>query len=113
MWQALRRKQLAGFKFRPQVAIDRFVVDFRCLRTKLIIEVDGEIHASQHVEDAERDQKLASLGFRVLRFSNRQVLDQTSEVLREILEACESPSPRRLWRHPSPASGRGAGGEGH
>ncbi|MHC5611987.1 MAG: endonuclease domain-containing protein [Nostoc sp.] len=45
LWQKLRDKQLLGFKFRRQQTIDRFIVDFYCNEARLVVEVDGEIHA--------------------------------------------------------------------
>jgi very-short-patch-repair endonuclease len=47
LWQALRDKQLAGFKFRRQHPIDRFIADFYCAACKLIVELDGGIHDEQ------------------------------------------------------------------
>ncbi|MBC8496516.1 MAG: endonuclease domain-containing protein [Anaerolineales bacterium] len=74
LWQRLRRKQLLGYKFRRQHAIDRFIVDFYSRGAKLIIEVDGPIHKYTKEEDAIRQEFLESLGFRVIRFNNEEML---------------------------------------
>ncbi len=69
LWQALRRRQLDGRKFRRQHPIASFVVDFVCIQQMLIVEVDGAIHADQLEADQERQALLESLGYRVLRLS--------------------------------------------
>ncbi len=82
LWQELRYiKQ--GVKFRRQHAISFFIVDFICVATKLIVELDGEIHLTP--ENAEYDTgrtfTLTELGYRELRFTNQQVLTSLDEVL--------------------------------
>src|SRR5262249_11264598 len=67
LWDKLRKKQLGGRKFRRQVSIGAFVVDFYCWEEKLVIEVDGAIHERQRQADAERQALIESLGLRVLR----------------------------------------------
>ncbi|MDM3848679.1 MAG: DUF559 domain-containing protein [Aphanizomenon gracile PMC627.10] len=84
LWQRLKNKQLLGFKFRRQQVIDRFIVDFYCHEVKLVIEVDGEIHNYTQVEDAIREEFLESLGLRVVRFKNEDVLFRIEGVLEEI-----------------------------
>ncbi|WP_035082157.1 endonuclease domain-containing protein [Aphanizomenon flos-aquae] len=84
LWQRLKNKQLLGFKFRRQQVIDRFIVDFYCHEVKLVIEVDGEIHNYTQVEDAIREEFLESLGLRVVRFKNEDVLLRIEGVLEEI-----------------------------
>src|SRR5690349_14827718 len=74
LWQRLRVFRLNGYKFRRQYSIDRFVVDFYCPGTGLIIEVDGEVHRQQVEADQEREHILAELGFQVIRFTNAQVI---------------------------------------
>jgi len=69
-----------GERFRRQEPIGRYIVDFACLSRRLIIEVDGSQHADNAC-DRERDQWLRSLGFRVLRFWNHDVLFNTDEVV--------------------------------
>ncbi|XWK90026.1 MAG: endonuclease domain-containing protein [Phormidium sp.] len=84
LWQKLRNKQLLGFKFRRQHSIDRFIVDFYCGQANLIIEVDGSIHEYTQMEDAIRQEFLESLGFRVIRFRNEEVLNSIDGVLEKI-----------------------------
>lgn len=101
LWQYLRNRAVLGHKFRRQHPIDRFVVDFICLEAALIIEVDGDIHQYTADEDAIRQDFLESLGFRVIRFTNEQVIRGIDEVLRQIEEVLISPPA------PSPQSGEG------
>ena len=70
LWHALRNGKLAGFKFRRQRAIDRYVADFACTSTGLVIELDGSIHETQQEQDAERQTWLEEQGYVVLRFMN-------------------------------------------
>jgi very-short-patch-repair endonuclease len=86
LWQRLRNRQLSGYRFHRQFTIDRFIVDFICLSAAVIVEVDGDVHRQQVEADQEREQILARLGFRVMRFTNAQVLEQTDRVLEEILD---------------------------
>ncbi|MEB3885425.1 endonuclease domain-containing protein [Lyngbya sp. CCY1209] len=87
LWQALRRRQLAGLKFRCQHPIGRFIVDFYCASCKLAIEVDGEIHTQQKDYDEARTEQLEVFGYQVLRFSNQEVLNNLPAVLSRIVEA--------------------------
>lgn len=75
-------------KFRRQVPIGPYIVDFLCLRHRLIVEADGPFHTAER--DAVRDAWLAERGFRVLRFKNSQI-DAKDEVLGTILQAVEAP----------------------
>lgn len=88
LWNFLRKKKF-NCKFRRQHVIGSFVVDLVCLEKKLIIEVDGEIHDKQKEADEQRTYKLESLNFRIIRFKNEEVLNNTSKVLREIYKALE------------------------
>jgi very-short-patch-repair endonuclease len=84
LWARLRRKQLAGIRFRRQHPLGRYVVDFFCAEAKLVIEVDG----GQHAEDTDtRTRWLEGRGYRVLRFWNNDVLANTEGVLLMILAA--------------------------
>jgi very-short-patch-repair endonuclease len=83
IWERLRGKQVAGCKFRRQFSIDRFVVDFYAPELKLAIELDGASHLGDQAQahDAERQAFLEAKGIRFLRFTNRQVAEELSEVL--------------------------------
>ena len=89
LWLALRDRRLSGFKFVRQEAIESFIVDFVCRDKRLIIEVDGGQH-SENSEDVMRDRRLASAGYRVLRFWNHDVLKNRTGVLETILSALEA-----------------------
>jgi len=87
LWLHLRGKRFSGYKFKRQQPIGPFIVDFVCLRQRLIIEADG----GQHTDAAEYDQSrtawLEAQGFRVLRFWNNDILQRTDDVLDSILNA--------------------------
>ena len=87
LWQRLRVRQLAGAKFRRQAPVGPYIADFICLAAKLIVEIDGGQHADNAEADAARTAWLEDQGFRVLRFWNNDVLDNTDGVLEEILAA--------------------------
>ncbi|MDQ8756314.1 endonuclease domain-containing protein [Sphingosinicella sp. LHD-64] len=101
LWDLLRAKRLSEYKFKRQVPIDNYIVDFACLRQRLIVEADGGQHDAS--SDASRDIYLRSQGFRILRFWNNDILTNKEGVTQRILEALVSPLP-----NPSPAEGRGA-----
>ena len=84
----MRDRRLAGLKFRRQMVIGRYIVDFVCLRHRLIVEADGPQH-DDRIEDAERDAWLREQGFRVLRFANGMIGNQREEVLSAIVAATE------------------------
>ena len=84
LWKRIRRKQVLGVKFRRQLAIDRFIVDFCTLSIRLIIEVDGPTHDNSQAFDAYRQARLESYGFEVVRFGNRDVLSNIEGVMETI-----------------------------
>jgi len=88
LWQRLRRNQLDGWHFRRQHPVGSFIVDFFCAKAKLVVEVDGGIHQQQRAYDAERTRLLEGVkGYRVIRFSNDEVLNDIESVLARIREA--------------------------
>ncbi|UPA23002.1 DUF559 domain-containing protein [Candidatus Peribacteria bacterium] len=87
LWTQLRRKKIMGYKFRRQVSIDHFIVDFICFEARLIIEVDGEIHKYQQKYDRLREEYLVAQKFTVLRFTNQEVFDDLERVLDCIQQA--------------------------
>ena len=94
LWQRLRRNQLDGWHFRRQHPVGGFIVDFFCAKAKLVIEVDGPIHEKQRAYDAERTQLLESLkDYRVIRFTNDEVLNDIDSVLAKIREALPPSQP--------------------
>ncbi|WP_347264866.1 endonuclease domain-containing protein [Nitrobacter sp.] len=100
LWLRLRDRRLAGWKFKRQVPIDRFVVDFCCADGKLVIELDGGQHSIQVAQDAERTQALSAMGYLVLRFWNNDVLTNIEGVLGEILLTLPKTTP--IPPHPDP-----------
>ncbi|MEO7924249.1 MAG: nicotinamide-nucleotide amidohydrolase family protein [Chitinophagaceae bacterium] len=110
LWQVLRGKKLAGYKFRRQHIIDSFIADFICLPEKLIIEVDGLIHQlpENKISDQERTEKLKRFGFDVLRFTNNQVLYETEDTLKIILLALTQKSAELPISKIPPLGGGGA-----
>ncbi len=92
LWRLLRdRFRPGGHHFRRQVPIDAFVVDFACLKARLVIEVDGGGHADPRAGEADgrRDARLGELGFTVLRFWNHEVDRETEAVLDRIAAELE------------------------
>lgn len=84
LWQALRNKQLEGLKFKRQVPMDGYIVDFVCFDARLIVEVDGSQHAESQ-RDTARDSHFAAQGFRTLRFWNDEIERNLNEVCQAIL----------------------------
>jgi len=86
LWQALRNRKLARWKFRRQHPIDRYIVDFVSLDGKLVVEVDGVTHGTAAAlrRDTERTRTLQSLGFLVVRVSNIDVYENLDGVLEMI-----------------------------
>ena len=88
LWAKIRMKQLKGYQFYRQKPIGDYVVDFFCPKAKLAIEVDGSHHlVGEKIEyDRIRDEYLSSLGLRVLRFTNTEVLTHIEGVVESIEE---------------------------
>jgi very-short-patch-repair endonuclease len=76
VWSKLRDRRFDGYKFRRQVVLGNYIVDFVCLERRLITDLDGGQHGEpgNQVQDAQRDLWLRSQGFRVLRSWNHEVL---------------------------------------
>ena len=91
MWEHLKGKRLGGHKFRRQMPIDEFIVDFVCSASKLVVELDGEQHAENGSYDEFRSLVIGRHGYRVLRFWNREVfedLEGVMAVIRAELAGC-------------------------
>ncbi|MBJ6610266.1 MAG: endonuclease domain-containing protein [Candidatus Thiothrix moscowensis] len=88
LWQKLRGKQM-GVKFRRQHGIDHYIVDFYCSEQRLVIEVDGDSHLTDDAREYDRirDAHLQSLGLRILRFTNEQVIRDLEGVCGAIQQA--------------------------
>lgn len=83
LWQQIKSNKL-GVKFRRQHVIANYIADFVSLSNKLIIEVDGDIHKQQQKEDEYRTLKLNAIGYKVIRFTNEEVLYEIDIVLNKI-----------------------------
>ena len=96
LWKALRNRKLNGIKFRRQHALHLYIADFYCHELRLAIEVDGGVHENEEVRnhDRNRDAELNRLGVTVLRFTNKEVIEQTEKVLNKIDKVIiKAPSP--------------------
>jgi len=86
MWKILRKFRQSGFTFRRQHPIEFYIADFYCHKLKLVIEVDGEIHAGKEVQvhDETRTGELERLGIKVLRFTNSRIINDSDLVVEKI-----------------------------
>jgi very-short-patch-repair endonuclease len=89
LWNRLRGKQVSGIQFYRQKPIGNYIVDFYAPLVQLVVEVDGSHHLDgiQAKHDKQRNEYLERLGFKVLRFDDRQVLMQTDAVVEEIFQS--------------------------
>jgi len=101
LWSRLRGKQL-GIQFTRQYQIGNFVVDFACRRLKLAIECDGGQHADNAADD-ERTRMIESYGYRVIRFWNNEVLQNTDGVVLRIAEELALNANRDAWFEDDPS----------
>ena len=110
LWSILRNKRLCGYKFKRQVIIDWYIVDFINFEHRLIVEADGSQHADSDY-DRRRDTFLRGESFTVLRFWNNDILGSASGVFDAIYAALCPPHPPTAARQapPSPARGEGLG----
>jgi very-short-patch-repair endonuclease len=109
LWGHLRDRRLQGIKFRRQAPLGPYIADFYNSNFRLVIEIDGEIHLLHISEDVERTEQLQVKGYRVIRFSNQQVMENIETVLNIILAACSKDQEVKKVT-PSPNLGEGAGG---
>jgi very-short-patch-repair endonuclease len=100
LWFSLRDRRLGGWKFKRQVPLGRFVVDFLCADARLIIELDGGQHATQSIRDAARTRELETMGYLVLRFWNNDVMSNRDGVLETIASTLNQFRP--VPPHPNP-----------
>jgi very-short-patch-repair endonuclease len=89
LWQNLRGRQLLGKKFRRQVSIGRYIVDFYCPEAGLVIELDGDRHFSITIDEyeAQRTKYLEEESLRIIRFENKELYQNLEGVLETIKEA--------------------------
>lgn len=87
LWSKLRNRQLLGFKFRRQYGVGSYVVDYCCSEAKLVIEIDGDSHfLDQNAKDKDKERQnfIEGLGFKVIRFNDRDIIENISGVLESI-----------------------------
>lgn len=87
LWERIRRREIHGARFRRQVVLGNYIVDFVCLEARLIIELDGAQHTLQREYDARRTEWLESQNFRVVRFWNSDVMEDLDGVVEAIWHA--------------------------
>jgi very-short-patch-repair endonuclease len=91
LWQRLRRQSMRAAHFRRQATIGKYIVDFACHSSRVVVELDGGHHeyGDQSLRDSARDAFLKANGYRVLRFWNNDVLQNIDGVLTIISSALE------------------------
>ena len=89
LWKHLKANRLNGLHFRRQQIVHGYFADFYCHQHALIVELDGRIHELQKEYDAERDEYLIALGFRIIRFANDEISKDLKRVLEKIVEVCK------------------------
>ncbi|MCW3806074.1 endonuclease domain-containing protein [Plebeiibacterium marinum] len=87
LWDELKNKKVGGYRFRAQHPIDIFIADFYCHSLKLVIEVDGKIHIGQKEYDSGREHEMQFYGIRILRFTNKEVMELLENVILKIRKA--------------------------
>ena len=105
LWFRLRDRRLNGLKFKRQVPIDKYIVDFCCAEARLIVELDGGQHATR--DETNRMAILESMGYLVLRFWNNEVLQNTEGALEEILNTVNRNPQEPPHPVPLPSGERG------
>jgi len=103
LWAKLRASQ-TGFKFRRQAVVAPYIADFLCPYIGLIIEIDGQEHDAE--KDSIRDAYLEEKGYRVVRFSNADVMTNLDGVVEMIISLATNMPERRKITHPNPSLGR-------
>lgn len=93
LWTIIKNRQIFGLKFRRQVSIEKYIVDFYCAEYRIIIELDGEPHFTQEQANLDqiRDKRLKDLGYHVLRYENLVVFDHPDFILDDIKAIITSP----------------------
>jgi len=94
LWQILRANRL-GVKFQRQVVLAPYIADFAARSERLVIEIDGDTHGDRQAYDAARTAALGKMGYRVIRFTNSEVMTNfdavVETILRELSRNLDSP----------------------
>ncbi len=97
LWERLKNKQICNVRFRRQHPIDLFIADFFCFAAKLVVEVDGAVHAAQKEYDIGRTAEMERYGIEVTRFSNDEIENNIEMVVRNIKEKIEMRLKNKRW----------------
>ena len=95
LWGYLNNRRIFKYRFKRQHPIDIFIVDFYCHKCKLVIEVDGEIHlhSDKQVYDQGRSSDIEKYGIRIIRFTNKEILENINNVIEKIKNEINLLSP--------------------
>ena len=93
MWLQLRAERFMEIKFRREKVIGRYIADFAANDPKLVIEIDGDTHDQDDKYDAARTRKLEDLGYRVVRYSNQDMMQNLEGVLMNLASVIEDMRP--------------------
>lgn len=85
LWYLLKNRNFSGYKFRRQFSIGPYIVDFCCMKRRLIVELDGSQHVLKANQDKKRTTYLENQGYKVIRFWDDEVFKKTNSVLEKIL----------------------------
>ncbi len=96
IWLKLRAKRFGEIKFRKQKVVGQYIVDFSSNDPKLAIEIDGDTHGGREVYDAARARFLEEQGYRVIRFSNRDVMENMEGVMETLAAVIAEAAPPLL-----------------
>mgnify|MGYP000875158092 CR=1 FL=1 len=86
LWNAIKRDQILGYRFRRQYIVAGFIIDFYCPKLRLGIEVDGEIHNldDNRIRDLERENIISQYNINIIRFTNKEIKDNILTVLNNL-----------------------------
>lgn len=104
-WRHLRNRGVGGWKFRRQYPVGPLIVDFICVEKNVVIEVDGGQHAENEEKDMQHSAYLNMMRYRVFRFWNNQVMQETDAVLDGIFAVLANPDQNPPSPQPSPTLG--------
>ena len=93
IWEELRGRKCGGYKFRRQIPIGKYVVDFLCVAQKLIVEIDGPSHLDAVDYDANRTRILESQGYHIMRLTNEDVYEDLGTTIEAIWQSLENARP--------------------